>query len=66
MFTVEFVDAANGVREPITLGMLAGALQADLEAKRLFAGVRARIPEVVGYFVYENGTQVAGFGLANA
>jgi len=61
MYTVEFRDANNGVRERITLGRLANAIEADRKAKALFPDIRAQYPEVVSYFIFENGLGVAGF-----
>jgi hypothetical protein len=66
MYSAEFVTAFGVIRERIVLGILANAIVADLQAKGLLAGVRAKHPDVVGYRVFENDAVVAGLGIANA
>ena len=67
MFTAEYLGATGGVVERIVLGQFARVINADNEAKRLFANVQRRIPAVVGYRVLNNsGTEVARSRMSHA
>jgi hypothetical protein len=57
MYSVVYLGLGGATLEVINLGMLASAIDADLEARRLLDGVRLRHAAVAGYRVLNNAGQ---------